>query len=373
MADTDNAPSLRDAISAAIETHETPEAAAVVVEEAKAAPEVAPEGVADEQAAPADKTRDEKGRFAPKATDSPKAKASAASPRAETGGKLPPSADSPASAAVQAPTPGIAPPPDDPRAPAAWKALSREHWSKVPPEIQRELVKRENEVNVRLQQDAEARNGFQMFQRVVGPYEGLIRARGAEPIAVVDSAVRAYVGLHTSPPHIQAQMLANMAHGLGVPVDALDQALANLLGGKQPPQQQPQQPVIDEAAIERRLLERFEKQRTLQEVNSWSSGKEFLDEVRETMQGLLLAAAQRGQELTLDQAYERACRAEPDISHVLEQRKAAEAQKAQSAKVAQVRNAASSVTPRPAVVMNGEGPKGMRDYIEAAIQLHSGR
>jgi hypothetical protein len=165
-------------------------------------------------------------------------------------------------------------------------------------------------------------------------------------------------------------MIANMVRGLNVPIEALDAALVGAINN-QP--QQPQRPVVDEAAIEQRLLERFEKQRTLSEVNSWSNGKEFLDEVRETMQGLLLAAAQRGQELTLDQAYERACRADPDISDVLAQRKAKQSADAKAQSAAKTKHAASSVTPHPTVVMNGEGPKGLRDYLEAAIEVHSGR
>lgn len=373
MGDTDSGPSLHDALSAAIDTHEAPEVAPVVVEATPEAPEAPTEGTTEEAAPATDRTRDEKGRFAQRGPDSGKATPSATSQRAETGATpSPPGAETPVSATatpvVQASNATTPPPDPELRAPAAWKALSREHWGKVPPEIQRELVKREHEVNTRLQQDAEARNGFQMFQRVVGPYEGLIRARGAEPLAVVDNAVRAYVGLHTSPPQVQAQMVANMVRGLNIPIDVLDAALVGEVSRTPPPQQQ-----FDPARFKQELKEDFERERLVGEVAAWSQGKEFIDDVRDTMQGLLMAAAQRGQQMTLDQAYERACRADPDIAAVVDQRKAADAAKAQAQKVAQVRNAASSVTPRPAVHMNGEGPKGLRDYLEAAIEVHSGR
>lgn len=371
MADTEREPSLHDAISAAIATHEAPEPTPASVEEVSPAAEAAPQDSSEEAAPAQDKARDEKGRFAPKTPDSAKAKASAVPARTETGSKPSPHQGAetpvpvgavPAVQASNATTPS--------KAPQSWSPAAREDYEKLPKAVQDEVTRREFEFRKLLHETTEHRNGYQMFQRVVGPYEGLIRARGAEPMAVVDSAVRAYVGLHTSPPQVQAQMVANMVKGLGIPIDALDQALVGAIG--QAPQQ-PQQPQFDPVRFKQELKEEFEQERLGSEVASWSQGKEYIEEVRATMQALLLAAAQRGQSMTLDQAYERACRADPEISDVLERRKAKEAAEAKAQNAAKVRNAASSITPHPAAQMNGEGPKGMRDYLEAAIEVHSGR
>lgn len=358
MVDTENAPDLRDTLSAAFDEAEK------ATEAPAPAMEAAPAGAVVEDVPAADThARDEQGRFAPKPPE-PKAKASVER-KTETGGKASP-ADSPVSATLpppaQAPVPSV-------KAPQSWTPAEREEFSKLPKVAQEAVLRRESEHAKFVQESAEHRNGFQQFQKVIAPYEGLIRSRGGEPVQVVDAAVRAYVGLHTSPPQVQAQMVANMVRGLNIPIDVLDRVLAGE-ASQAPAQQQPQ---FNEAAMEARMMERFEKQRVAQEVGAWREGKEFFDDVAPTMEGLLMAASNAKKSMTLDQAYEQACRAHPEISTVLEGRKAEETKKTREAELQQKRIASTSVRSSPAGRMNGgASPKSVVDYVSKAWDMQEG-
>lgn len=362
MADTDSPSDLLATVSAAFDEAEKADTPAPVVE---AAPEAAPEAEVDTRTAE-DRARDDKGRFAPKPLEAKGGKATVTQ-KTEPEAKLPPGA---ASVSATPPPLDKAPPI---RAPQSWTPAEREEFGKLPKVAQEAVLRRETEHAKLLEESAQHRNGFQSFQRMVQPYEGLIRSRGGEPAQVMETALRAYVGLHTSPPHVQAQMVANMVRSLRIPIEALDSALVN--EGQQAPQGQgqPTQPQFDEAAIERRLIDRIERQRASQEVSSWSNGKEFFADVQGTMRAILMDASERGQEMTLDQAYERACRADPSVSTVLEGRKAEEAKRTREADLAQKRVAATSVRSSPAGRMNGAAPgKSVVDFVERAWNAQEG-
>ena len=360
MGDTDSQPDIRDTLAAAFdEAEKATEASAPAVLADKAVPGGEPES-ADAQDAHA---RDEKGRFASKPPEAKQKAAVERKPETEVKAPLSPASVS-GTAAPQVAASNVT----TVKAPQSWTPAEREEFGKLPRVAQEAVLRRETEFQKSIQESAEHRNGYQQFQKVIAPYEGLIRSRGGEPVQVVDAAVRAYVGLHTSPPHVQAQMIANMVRGLNVPIDVLDSVLAGETSQTQAPQ-----PQFDESAIEQRLLARLESQRVAQEVASWSQGKEFFDDVSSTMEGLLLAAAKSKRPMSLDQAYEQACRADPQISGVLEGRKAEETKKTKEAELAQKRVAATSVRSSPAGRMNGaSSPKSVVDYVQQAWNTQEG-
>ena len=58
-----------------------------------------------------------------------------------------------------------------------------------------------------------------------------------------------------------------------------------------------------------------------QEIAQFGEQHEFFEDVREDMADLIEMAEKRGQSLSLEQAYERACAINPEISKVLDQRR----------------------------------------------------
>ena len=312
--------------------------------------------------------RDEKGRFAAKKVDSPVA----TQPVAPTSTATPPPAQATQSATEF-------------RAPTSWKVGARERWAQLPPEVQSEVTRREREISTTLDQTAEARRFYGQFREAVGPFEGVLRAEGLEPLRAVQSLVQTYAGLRTAPIPHRAQLLAQLIKSSGVPYDVLDSTLA----GEAPPPGQAQtfqDPRVDQlmAQLNQAAQQRQQvmQQRSASEVSKFGESREFFEDVRETMADLLEVAAKRGVELTLEDAYNAAI-ASPlhrDIAAAVKAREAASARGNAQASTARAKVAASSVRSQPA----GAGPNGApqrplmpheerRADLEAALAAVDGR
>lgn len=362
---------LREELSAAIESSES---AAPEVDQA--APEVS-EPVAEPVAADSPnehgeeqerttgaRTRDEKGKFAAgqKRIDSLTALPQEAKPpivRAK---------QDPASAAAQA---------AELRAPQSWKANIRERWSAIPPDAQQEIVRREREVSVALQQGAEARRQFDTVQKIIAPYEGMIRAEGAEPIAAIGSLLQTAAALRTAPPAHKARIVAELISSYGID----HSMLADALTGKASPAQEQQafaDPRVDkllarmEQAEQQRNQARFANSQKA--VSDFAKTHEFLDDVREDMAQFIEVAKARGLTLSLEDAYTRAVNLRPEIREVIEQRSKVKAAATAQAATQRSRLAASSVRSEPAKPGSGaDRAMSRRDQIAAAISDLSGR
>jgi hypothetical protein len=290
----------------------------------------------------------------------------------------PPSADAtpPATEAPKPATPTV-------KAPQSWKPEVREKWAALPPEVQAEVDRREKEVGVALKESGEARKSWQAFREVVGPYEGLIRAAGSEPLKAVGSLLQTEAVLRTALPAQKAQVVANIIKQYGVDVTALDEALT----GKVPAiPTHGAAPALDPEALlqqaEQRVFQRLQTQRqqsieakaqadTEAFVNSGEA--EFLEDVRGLMANLLDSAGRSGIKLTLKDAYDRACLLSPEVSKVLEQRKAAQAATVTQAATQRARTAASSVRSQPAAPPAAAESDDLRSLLQRNWSKASGR
>jgi hypothetical protein len=370
---------IREALSAAFD--ETTESAPVAeVAETPPGPAAgareeageAPEGMASsgEPAAPSHQ-RDEKGRFAPKAaqTEAPK-------PGGESATPAPKEAAPVATPAPQVGQPSQTPAPEA-KAPQSWKPAAREHFARLPPEVQAEVVRRERETATVLQEAASARKLEAEFRQTVAPYEAMIRAEGGEPLKAVASLLQTAAALRTAPPHHKAQLVASLVKTFGVPVEALDAALV----GEAPQQGQAapeyRDPRVDQLFAQMQQAQHHRQQslvqRSQQELETFAAGREFVDDVREEMADLLEVAAKRGVALSLEDAYNRAVQLNPDISAVLKQREAAKAATNAQASTQRARAATSSVKSQPAGAPHAPQSRGLRDDLEAALAAQSGR
>lgn len=117
-----------------------------------------------------------------------------------------------------------------------------------------------------------------------------------------------------------------------------------------------------------------EVQRLRSEVEKFSESHEFFGDVREEMADIIEVAKRRGLSISYEDAYSRACALHPEISPVLEQRKAAERAKATKASTQQSRLASSSVRSAPAVSSSSaQAGATEEDDVRAAIQKLSAR
>jgi hypothetical protein len=342
--------SLEDGASGGDEPPDAPEPEA----EAK---EVTPEATEEQGPAKEPEGRDDKGRFK--------------SPRRLQATK----ATSIKSVVAPNSTPA---PPETLRAPQAWKPATREKWAALPPEVQQEVIRRERETTATLAESAEARKSWDSFRQAVAPYEGQIRAEGSDPVRAAASLFQTAQALRTAPPQHKAQLVASMVRTFGVPIDALDAALA----GQAPPQQSQQafDPNALSQQVTNQVLQQLQQHRAqaaakevAEEIETFSQTHEFFEDVREDMADLLDMASKRGVRLTPEDAYKKAIALHPDVSEAVQQKEAAKRAENARASTQKARAAASSIKSQPSGISHTKEPVSIRDYLEDNWESLSGR
>jgi hypothetical protein len=256
------------------------------------------------------------------------------------------------------------------RAPESWKPQAKEHWTKLPPDVQHEVARREREIVMTLQQTAGARKVAEQFVAAVSPFEMMIRAEGADPISATRELFGQAAILRIGTPAQKAQLVATVVKRFGVPIKDLDAALV----GEQIPDEEGKiaQIIQQQLAPVRQFMQSIEgvkHQRAQQvdgeidnEINQFAADptNEFFHDVKNEMADLMEVAARNGRTMTLKQAYDRAIAVNENIQAVIAQRS--------QQQVGKARAAGSSLPSRGAPPASGQ-QKGdsIRDDLLAAF------
>jgi len=264
---------------------------------------------------------------------------------------------------------------DGPQAPVSWKPGVREHWAGIHPEVQDEIARREADHNKVLNDSAGFRKVADEYYRTIAPFQGLIQAQGSTPSQAIFNLMSTAAQLTQGSPAKKAEIIHNIINEYGVDISMLDEILAgqtpsedpnaplltaiderlapihNFMGGVQQHQQQANEAVGAEAATE---LAAFAQ-----------SHSEFYEDLRDDMADLLEMAANRGRAMSMEEAYERAAGAHPEIGPILSQRKAAAAGQLDPAAAARKRAAASSIRGTP---NSGQVPGGGEETVRGTIE-----
>jgi hypothetical protein len=286
---------------------------------------------------------------------------------------------------VPGPKPG--PKPQGERPPASWKPEIREHWGSLPEPVRAEIARREVEVQRTLQETSEARKTVESIDRVISPYMSFIKAEGSNPLQAIDNMMSTAAKLRTGTAPELATMMAQLINQFGTGrfgnafIEQLDGALAG-----QAPRVDPQQAAIEQVLNQRlapvqQMLTQFQQaqvaqqqqvaERAQNEVMQFISQAEFGDDVREDMADLLEAAQRKGQSLTLQQAYEKACYLNDSVRKVMQQRQATQGASVTTQAAQRAKAAAVSVSGGAPLGALKQDPTDVRAAIEAAISLSS--
>jgi hypothetical protein len=258
------------------------------------------------------------------------------------------------------------------KAPQSWKPTAREKFAALDPEVKAEVLRREREQAVLVQQTSGLRKFTQDFQSVVSPYAAMIEAEGSNPLVAMGKLFQTAAALRTAPGHIKAKLVADMVRTFNIPLDHL----ASHFGGEQPqvqPQQQFQDPRLDSLLQElgqaKQARVQQARQQGFSEVEAFIAKTEFAEDVREDMAAFIEAAHARGVDMSLEDAYARAVQLHPGIAQVLQQREAAKRAGNPRGSTRRAQVASSSIrpehssSPRNSLPVDGED---LRATIEAA-------
>ena len=273
------------------------------------------------------------------------------------------------------------------RAPASWKPEAREHWAQLPENVRAEVARRESEVARTLQESAEARKTAEAVMKTIEPYQAFIKAENSNPIQAIDNLMSTAARLRTGTAPELAQLVAGIVNQYGTGrfgnafIEMLDSALAG-----QAPRQDPQQMAIEQVLNQRlapmqNMLTQFQQAQMAQqqqvaqaaqsEVQNFLDQAEFGNDVREDMADLLETAQRRGQNMSLQDAYKKACLMNDNVRSVLTQRVRAKGAQQTTQAAQKARSAAVQVSGSAPMGALKQDPTDVRSAIEAAIAMSS--
>lgn len=254
------------------------------------------------------------------------------------------------------------------KAPDAWSPASKAKFAELPPDIQAEIARRESEVHKGFTAQDEHRKLGKTFEQAVMPYLPMIRAEGSDPIQAVQEMLQTAYSLRTATPAQKQEMFIGLAQQFGVDMNSVFQRLA---GGQ--PQANPQVAALEQQVqqLQQRLTQgdqraqADEQAQIGQQIESFASDQKnvFYADVRADMAALLRA----GRAQTLQEAYDMACWARPDIRpHLLQQQDQQRATE-MKAKADKARAAGVSIAGSPTGSAGAVAPqdRSLRDELRA--------
>lgn len=269
------------------------------------------------------------------------------------------------------------------RAPVSWKPASREHWAALPAEVRSEVTRREQEIAQTLQRTATERKYANEIFDAITPFEHHLRADGATHVQAVTHLMQMAHALRSGSVQQKASLIAELCFRYSVDLKTLDSALMYMIEHKKPMTDPVAQAVQQELAPIREFMSKLQntQQATRQQTTTQLQAEmetfmndpanEFAADVAMEMADLLDLAANRGQILSLSDAYRRATMAHPQISQILIQRQHAQAAQRNGEAVQRARQAAASAPDDGAPSQSSnteEDVDDMRSAIQASIR-----
>lgn len=298
--------------------------------------------VEPEESSPGERVRDEHGRFAKKEEPAPEV---TEEPVAE------------------APTEVEEKPPEVPqkRPPSSWKKDAQAAWDTLPEHVKDDVLRRETDFHRGIEQYKVYAHKAQAYEQALAPYQDTLKALNVAPEVAIGALFKADSILRHGLPHEKAAYFAQLAQEYGVPLDGIEQA---------PPVDPAYRALLNEVRQLRQSETQREQERQRAEmeslnstISSFAEGKEHFEAVREDMAALL----QAGRASDLEQAYDMAIWARPDLrSSLLQQQvKAAEEKARAEAQRLKAKTAAVSVKGSSPVSGKSATPTDLRALLES--------
>jgi len=238
------------------------------------------------------------------------------------------------------------------RPPASWKKDYHEVWQKADPKMQEYAWQREEQMRAGVEPLLSKAQFADAMQEAISPYMQTIQGLGLSPDKAVAALMDADHKLRNSDPQTKLVYFQQLAQSYGIN-----------LGAMQGQQGQMPQQTVDPAvyALQNELnkvrgevmgwkqqQEMMENQTLLNEINQFSLKADHFEDVRPAMIQLL----QSGMAQTLDEAYEKAIRLDPNLFDQVTKAQQAEA----AAKQAKEQNRAAKAARAAAVSVRSATP-----------------
>ena len=264
--------------------------------------------------------------------------------------------------------------------PSSLPPDARAVWENTPNEMRAAIAKREADYYKGIKQATEKYKQYEGQARIaqdisqtLTPHQQLLNTMGG-PKQGISNLLNTASMFQFGTQQQKAAAAANLIQQFGVDVSTLADVLESGPAAQQAPQQQqgisPQQ--IDQI-IEQRLMAREQQEVGMsaqQQIQQFSSNPDnkYYSDVADTMANLLDVAARQGSEMSIQEAYDQACWANPQVRSAMQiERERQQAQESQQA-VSQKRMAAGSISGSPSGT-NSNKNLSRADMIREAMEM----
>jgi len=342
------------------------------------------------ESAPVESTgtgRDEHGRFIGKT-----AEADPAAPVAQDQAAVDPAKPADPAAAVdpqaQADARAAAAPP------ATWSAGAKAIYASLPEIARKEIAKRETDYARGIQQYAEKAKFADSFMREAQPYEAMLRNEGSNPVAALSSFLKQAYMLRTATPQERGRLIMATAQKFGADMTPYLGQQAEQPAGQTQDLSQVQALVQQLVAPHLQKIQQWETtQATAQQRQEQQMEQEIQGQITafqsatnedgspkhlyfENVRPLMSAFFANGQAKDLEQAYDMACFANPEVRAALiaDQHRTEEAKRLEEAKrkTGEARNASFNPTGQGGIGIAGATQSSLRDELAAQIDAATG-
>lgn len=261
-----------------------------------------------------------------------------------------------------------------PDAPRSWTAAEKAEWASMTPNQRAAVQRRESEVELGFTKLDEDRNFGKSLKEVIAPYMPIIQSEGGSPAAAVQSLLNTAYILRTAPVAQKTALFHQLAKQYGVDLSNTPAVQPN------DPLMQTQQQIAD---LQRQLQQQPEVFRQQQEnlaaksmIDAFAADPKniYYEKLKPVMASLLKSE----QAKDLQDAYDKASWADPEIrsSLLATQEKEAESKRIADikAKADSARKKAVSIKGSPSinpVATNGNANNSIADDIREAWDMHA--
>lgn len=210
--------------------------------------------------------------------------------------------------------------PDLSKAPGSWPNEMKAKFGTLPPEVQDYITRREADVSRSINAFSQKAKAYDSISQVLQPYEGLIRADGLEPTGVINGLMSTYYALRNGAPQQKAAAVAQLINQFGVNLELLgEDGTAGNSAAADP------QLYAKVSQLEQMLMTRQQADEQAQQAQVEATIEQFKATAPhfETVKVQMGALLEKGLAKDLQDAYDQACWASPEVRATLLQQQEA--------------------------------------------------
>ena len=249
----------------------------------------------------------------------------------------------------------------------SWKKDAQVELNKLPENVQKHIIDRENQFHNGLEQYKQSANAYKSIDKAISPYKEYLNQLGVSPEVAFPNLLKTERTLRVGSPQEKVEMFQKLAYDYGIDLGALaeipyDVNYAQLKAQKEWLESQLQ--------TSNDFRQSHEDSQMNSVIEDFGTQRPYFDDVRLTMADLL----EKGLATNLDDAYAKAIRLDENVFEKVQAQRQSDNKTAQLMKANQAaqaaRQSAVQVKGSPIGGKNQSAPKTTEDAVRMAMLAH---